>query len=83
MSLVAAKRIWVGLYTCLFIYYRLSKSSFLGPGGLDDMGKHINCTGGAAGYIDRQVFGHHLLKNPDCKRVYENTAWFDPEGSLC
>lgn len=40
---------------------------FLGPGGLDDMGRHFNCTGGVTGYIDRAVFGEHLLKHPDCQ----------------
>jgi len=56
--------------------------TFLGPGGLDDMGRHFNCTGGVSGSIDRQVFGDHLLRHPDCQKVYENTVYFDPEGCL-
>lgn len=53
---------------------------YLGPGGLDDGGKYFNCTGGVAGYIDREVFGHHMYKNATCKQVYENVADYDPEG---
>lgn len=55
---------------------------YLGPGGLDDGGKHFNCTGGVAGYIDRQVFGNHMYKNPPCKKVYENVVFYDPEGEI-
>lgn len=44
------------------------------------MGKHFNCTGGVAGYIDRQVFGEHMYRRPECQKVYENVVYFDPEG---
>lgn len=46
------------------------------------MGRYFNCTGGVSGYIDRRVFGDHLLQHPDCQKVYENTVYFDPEGCL-
>lgn len=55
---------------------------YLGPGGLHDHGKFTNCTGGAAGYIDRLIFGDHIYKHPTCKALYENTDYFDPEGFL-
>ena len=53
---------------------------YLGPGGLDEGGKHYNCTGGVAGYIDRQIFGEHMYKNSACKKLYETNVYFDPEG---
>ena len=40
-------------------------SGYLGPGGLHDSGSHWNCSGGAAGLIDRAVFGQqHLYQHP-------------------
>lgn len=54
---------------------------YLGPGGLHDGGKHFNCTGGAAGYIDRQVFGKHMYTHPTCHKIYETKLFYDPEGS--
>ena len=40
---------------------------YLGPGGLHDNGEHWNCTGGAAGAIDRLVLGEsHMYKTPTC-----------------
>ncbi|ENN79718.1 hypothetical protein HUJ04_003877 [Dendroctonus ponderosae] len=74
----------VAIHTCITFLVNVPGcgNGYLGPGGLDDMSKHFNCTGGAAGYIDRQVFGHHLLKISDCSRIYENKVWFDPEGIL-
>ena len=48
--------------------FSLSFRGYLGPGGLDEHGQHVNCTGGAAGYIDRKVFGDsHIYQNPTCK----------------
>ena len=41
---------------------------YLGPGGLADNSSHPSCTGGAAGYIDHQVFGeNHIYGHPTCK----------------
>ena len=40
-------------------------SGYLGPGGLHDNGDHWNCTGGAAGAIDRFVLGEsHMYRTP-------------------
>lgn len=55
---------------------------YLGPGGLHELGHYSNCTGGAAGYIDRVVFGEHMYKKPTCQVVYENVVYYDPEGKL-
>ena len=55
---------------------------YLGPGGLGDYGKHFNCTGGAAGYIDKQVLGtSHLYTTPTCT-FYFLAFNYDPEGVL-
>ena len=54
-------------------------TGYLGPGG-----KLLNlyeCTGGAAGYIDRLVFGSHIYLTPTCQITYQTTA-YDPEGLL-
>lgn len=54
-------------------------TGYLGPGGseLDLYG----CTGGAAGYIDRLVFGIHIYQTPTCQTTYQTGA-YDPEGLL-
>ena len=41
---------------------------YLGPGGLAEHGKYFNCTGGAAGYIDRLLLtSNHIYGSPTCK----------------
>ncbi|XP_050393496.1 heparan-alpha-glucosaminide N-acetyltransferase isoform X4 [Patella vulgata] len=58
-------------------------TGYLGPGGASEEGKHYNCTGGAAGYIDRMVFGDaHIYQNPTCKEIYNTVIPYDPEGLL-
>jgi heparan-alpha-glucosaminide N-acetyltransferase len=58
---------------------------YSGPGGeLGDYGKYskLNCTGGAAGYIDEMVFGpNHIYQTPSCQKMYL-TGPYDPEGIL-
>ncbi|XP_073454211.1 heparan-alpha-glucosaminide N-acetyltransferase [Aquarana catesbeiana] len=56
---------------------------YLGPGGIGDMGKYPNCTGGAAGYIDRSVLGeNHIYQHPSSNVIYKTTVPYDPEGIL-
>ncbi|XP_067011142.2 heparan-alpha-glucosaminide N-acetyltransferase [Anabrus simplex] len=60
---------------------------YLGPGGLHysltEGDKYTNCTGGAAGYIDRLVFGEkHIYQHPTFKEVYHTSQPYDPEGLL-
>ncbi|GFT58619.1 heparan-alpha-glucosaminide N-acetyltransferase [Nephila pilipes] len=56
---------------------------YFGPGGLHDQGAYFNCTGGAAGYIDRVILGpSHLYQHPGSKAIYHSTIPFDPEGIL-
>lgn len=55
---------------------------YLGPGGLHNFGKHHACTGGAAGYIDRLVFGEHILKHIGFQSIYTIAEKFDSQGIL-
>uniref|UniRef100_A0A2K6GMS5 Heparan-alpha-glucosaminide N-acetyltransferase n=1 Tax=Propithecus coquereli TaxID=379532 RepID=A0A2K6GMS5_PROCO len=53
------------------------------PGGIGDLGEHPNCTGGAAGYIDRLLLGDdHLHQRPSCTVLYHTEVAYDPEGIL-
>lgn len=43
----------------------------------------FNCTGGAAGYIDKVVLGEkHIYQFPTSKEVYRSVTAYDPEGIL-
>ncbi|XP_053920700.1 heparan-alpha-glucosaminide N-acetyltransferase isoform X2 [Cuculus canorus] len=56
---------------------------YLGPGGIGDFGKYPNCTGGAAGYIDRLLLGEkHMYQHPSSSVIYQTTMPYDPEGIL-
>ncbi|XP_026887779.2 heparan-alpha-glucosaminide N-acetyltransferase [Electrophorus electricus] len=56
---------------------------YLGPGGIGDVGLHPNCTGGAAGYIDRWLLGEsHIYQTPSSRVVYQTIVPYDPEGIL-
>ncbi|XP_026080696.1 heparan-alpha-glucosaminide N-acetyltransferase [Carassius auratus] len=57
-------------------------TGYLGAGGIGDDGLHPNCTGGAAAYIDRWLFGDNIFWYPTCKVLYRTTEPFDPEGVL-
>ncbi|XP_014484008.1 PREDICTED: heparan-alpha-glucosaminide N-acetyltransferase-like [Dinoponera quadriceps] len=55
---------------------------YLGPGGMHEDGKYFNCTGGAAGYIDRTVLTvKHMYQYSAISIVYRSGP-FDPEGIL-
>ncbi|XP_041640360.1 heparan-alpha-glucosaminide N-acetyltransferase [Cheilinus undulatus] len=56
---------------------------YLGPGGIGDFGLYANCTGGAAGYIDRWLFGeNHIYQTPSSRVIYGTHMAYDPEGVL-
>lgn len=56
---------------------------YLGPGGRHDNGKYFNCTGGAAGYVDRVILSpQHMYPHPTCKKIYDTDMPYDPEGLL-
>ena len=62
-------------------------TGYLGPGGLfdDNQVDGVDCIGGAAGYIDRKLFGvSHIYGNPTAKSVYgqDMIGPYDPEGFL-
>ncbi|KAJ8247763.1 hypothetical protein GJAV_G00250040 [Gymnothorax javanicus] len=58
-------------------------TGYLGPGGIGDFGQYPNCTGGAAGYIDRVLLGEeHIYRNPSSRVLYLSTMPYDPEGVL-
>uniref|UniRef100_A0A8D3C3S1 Heparan-alpha-glucosaminide N-acetyltransferase catalytic domain-containing protein n=1 Tax=Scophthalmus maximus TaxID=52904 RepID=A0A8D3C3S1_SCOMX len=56
----------------LFLTFQLPvpdcPTGYLGPGGIGDMGLYPNCTGGAAGFIDRWLLGeNHIYKTPSSR----------------
>ncbi|KAM4590666.1 heparan-alpha-glucosaminide N-acetyltransferase [Odontesthes bonariensis] len=57
-------------------------TGYLGAGGIGDGGLYPNCTGGAAGHIDRWIFGDNMYRYPSCKELYKTVQPFDPEGVL-
>ncbi|XP_017279772.1 heparan-alpha-glucosaminide N-acetyltransferase isoform X2 [Kryptolebias marmoratus] len=57
-------------------------TGYLGAGGIGDDGLYPNCTGGAAGFIDRWMFGDNMYRYPTCKELYQTVQPFDPEGVL-
>ncbi|XP_041363426.1 heparan-alpha-glucosaminide N-acetyltransferase-like isoform X2 [Gigantopelta aegis] len=58
-------------------------TGYLSPGGMADHGQYPNCTGGAAGYIDRQVFGDaHIYQHNTAEEIYHTPVPHDPEGLL-
>ncbi|XP_045492742.1 heparan-alpha-glucosaminide N-acetyltransferase [Colias croceus] len=57
-------------------------AGYLGPGGKHDDWVAPECSGGAAGYIDRLLLGKsHMYQHSDARRVYGGPAT-DPEGLL-
>lgn len=56
---------------------------YLGPGGLHNNGQYENCTGGAAGYIDRMILGQsHLYPYLPFRLIYQAKLEYDSEGLL-
>ncbi|TMS23382.1 Heparan-alpha-glucosaminide N-acetyltransferase [Larimichthys crocea] len=56
---------------------------YLGPGGIGDMGLYANCTGGAAGFLDRWLLGEsHIYQTPSSRVIYATRMPYDPEGVL-
>ncbi|KAJ2950787.1 hypothetical protein O0L34_g9052 [Tuta absoluta] len=57
-------------------------AGYLGPGGKHDDWVAPNCSGGAAGYIDRLLLGQsHIFQLSDARKVYGGLPT-DPEGLL-
>lgn len=82
---------WIACLSLLATYLALTfalpvpgcPTGYIGPGGLHDGKMYENCTGGAAGYIDRIVLGeNHIYGNPTPKAIYQTKVAYDPEGIL-
>ncbi|OAD53829.1 Heparan-alpha-glucosaminide N-acetyltransferase [Eufriesea mexicana] len=57
-------------------------TGYFGPGGkYHYRGKYRNCTAGAAGYIDRLIFGNHTY-NKTNNFIYDQISRYDPEGLM-
>ncbi|XP_034753529.1 heparan-alpha-glucosaminide N-acetyltransferase isoform X2 [Etheostoma cragini] len=69
-------------HACTQLPHVNPRIGYLGAGGIGDNGLYPNCTGGAAGYIDRWMFGDNMFRYPTCKEIYQTTQPFDPEGVL-
>ncbi|XP_029173647.1 heparan-alpha-glucosaminide N-acetyltransferase-like isoform X2 [Nylanderia fulva] len=81
---------WCVMLTLLTVHCALTfglpipgcPTGYLGPGGRHEDGKYFNCTGGAAGYIDRILLtSNHIYQRPIIDSVY-GSGPFDPEGIL-
>uniref|UniRef100_A0A2K5DHR0 Heparan-alpha-glucosaminide N-acetyltransferase n=1 Tax=Aotus nancymaae TaxID=37293 RepID=A0A2K5DHR0_AOTNA len=81
LLILALEGLWLGLTFLLPVPG--CPTGYLGPGGIGDFGKYPNCTGGAAGYIDRVLLGDdHLYQHPSSAVLYHTEVAFDPEGIL-
>lgn len=66
----------------IFFNFLFLLSGFLKAGGIQSDGAFANCTGGAAGYIDKIILGERRLwQNAPLRRMYK-TEPFDPENIL-
>uniref|UniRef100_A0A8C1E393 Heparan-alpha-glucosaminide N-acetyltransferase n=1 Tax=Cyprinus carpio carpio TaxID=630221 RepID=A0A8C1E393_CYPCA len=78
---IALETIWLCLTFLLPV--PACPTGYLGPGGIGDFGQYQNCTGGAAGYIDRWLLrDNHIYQTPSSRVVYQTMMPFDPEGVL-
>lgn len=74
----------VTIHTCITFFLPVSNCStgYLGAGGLWDHSSQYNCTGGAAGYLDRLIFtNYHIYPRPTCQKLYKCNVPYDPEGN--
>lgn len=88
--------VFVGVYLCIQFLLDVPGCGrgYFGPGGNGNFGQHRGCTGGAHGYVDRQIFGeHHIYHDLDAAGVPISAATchgvtrydcnvYDPEGTL-
>ncbi|NP_001350157.1 heparan-alpha-glucosaminide N-acetyltransferase isoform 3 precursor [Homo sapiens] len=81
LLILVLEGLWLGLTFLLPVPG--CPTGYLGPGGIGDFGKYPNCTGGAAGYIDRLLLGDdHLYQHPSSAVLYHTEVAYDPEGIL-
>ncbi|XP_066091332.1 heparan-alpha-glucosaminide N-acetyltransferase [Saccopteryx bilineata] len=81
LFILVLESIWLAL--TFFLPVPGCPTGYLGPGGIGDLGKYPNCTGGAAGYIDRLLLGDdHIYQHPSSTVLYHTAVAYDPEGIL-
>ncbi|XP_058381311.1 heparan-alpha-glucosaminide N-acetyltransferase isoform X2 [Diceros bicornis minor] len=81
LFILMLESVWLGLTFLLPVPG--CPTGYLGPGGIGDLGKYPNCTGGAAGHIDRLLLGEdHLYQRPSPTVLYHTQVAYDPEGIL-
>ncbi|XP_023565847.1 heparan-alpha-glucosaminide N-acetyltransferase [Octodon degus] len=81
LLILLLESIWLGLTFLLPVPG--CPTGYLGPGGIGDLGRYVNCTGGAAGYIDHLLLGSdHLYQHPSSTVLYHTKVAYDPEGIL-
>ncbi|XP_066236543.1 heparan-alpha-glucosaminide N-acetyltransferase [Saccopteryx leptura] len=81
LFILVLESIWLAL--TFFLPVPGCPTGYLGPGGIGDLGKYPNCTGGAAGYIDRLLLGDdHIYQHPSSTVLYHTAVAYDPEGVL-
>ncbi|XP_003489557.1 heparan-alpha-glucosaminide N-acetyltransferase isoform X1 [Bombus impatiens] len=65
-----------------FLHMPNCPTGYFGPGGkYHYRGKYMNCTAGAAGYIDRLIFGNHTYSKIK-DSIYGQILRYDPEGLM-
>jgi len=81
---------WLAALLCLALHTTITfqlpvpgcPTGYLGPGGLAENNSHPKCTGGAAMWVDVNVFGsEHIYQHPSSTPIYHGGA-HDPEGLL-
>ncbi|XP_031415518.1 heparan-alpha-glucosaminide N-acetyltransferase isoform X2 [Clupea harengus] len=81
LCVVFLEALW--LYLTFLLPVPACPNGYLGPGGIGDFGQYPNCTGGAAGFIDRWLLGEsHIYQTPSSRVVFQTKVPFDPEGTL-
>lgn len=82
------RRQWIVIFFIIMLYLLMVFTfdepgcgrGYLGPGGIANMMRYQNCTGGLAGFVDREFFGvNHLYQGARIRHVYDALV-FDPEG---
>jgi len=77
---------FLAIYIYVTFYLNYSQNcpmGYTGPGGQTEGGKNLNCTGGAAAWLDRTLIGEqHLYNDTEVRHVFKTPVSHDPEGLL-
>lgn len=82
--LTALNYLAVYLYVTFFLEYSdTCPAGYVGPGGMTESGRYVNCTGGAAAWLDQTLLGSkHLYHDHEVMEVFKARQTHDPEGLL-